>query len=179
VKRRAEIRDFYHPWYAPTKEEIMSGSLRLSPKHGVNPSLLACFACSEDTGVALLGRIRKPIPTPGRPVIHHDDDDFDAKAPRRIRDHTLCARCKEVLASGAVILIEVCGQPPRPAYEGGAGDTLTPDIAESGRTGRMWAIKGDAFARIFTGPRPDKGIVFIDPEAATMIFGAPGEKTGG
>jgi hypothetical protein len=154
----------------------MSG-IRLSPKHGVNPSLLVCFACGDDSGgIALLGRIRKPTATPGRPTIHRDDDDFDAQAPRYMRDTGLCPRCTEAVASGGVILIEVREQPKRPAYEGGAGETLDPKEAEQIRTGRMWAIKGEAFARIFNEAPPAKRLVFIGSDAAALIFGKPGEK---
>lgn len=36
----------------------MSKSIRLSPQHGVNPSVMTCFYCGEAKGVALLGHIK-------------------------------------------------------------------------------------------------------------------------
>jgi hypothetical protein len=36
----------------------MKDSIRLSEKHGVNPSLMLCFYCGEASGVALLGRLK-------------------------------------------------------------------------------------------------------------------------
>jgi hypothetical protein len=150
----------------------MSGSIRLSPKHGVNPSILVCYACSEDSGgIVLLGRIRKPLPTPGRPVIHTTDTDYDAEAPRRMRDNGLCPRCTAAIDAGGVILIEMRDD------RGGGTHELTEAEYEQMRTGRMWAIKGDAFDRIFNSARPPKGVMFIGTDAAAKVFGKPGEET--
>lgn len=69
----------------------MSGSIRLSEKHGVNPMLLKCAICGNDAGLALLGRL------PG-----------DAEAPREGSDgRTLCNDCEGVLKQGGGMLIEV------------------------------------------------------------------------
>ena len=32
-----------------------SNKITLSPKHGVNPTILHCFICGKETGWALLG----------------------------------------------------------------------------------------------------------------------------
>lgn len=53
-------------------------SVRLSPKHGLNPSLVVCPICGEPTSIALLGRLKK-----------------DAEAPRSIKDVHLCDKCKQ------------------------------------------------------------------------------------
>ena len=65
-------------------------SIRISPKHGVNPSLMVCPICGKETGVALLGRIKG-----------------DAEAPRRIADRTPCPECKKALDNGAHFILEV------------------------------------------------------------------------
>lgn len=151
----------------------MSGSIRLSPKHGVNPALMVCFACGEDSGVALLG-LMKPKPTGRRGVYGDPITEADPEAPRRIRDDGLCSRCQGIVDKGGVLLIETYPQPPsRPAYEGGAGrqDTIKPEDAEALRTGRMWGITGEAFARIFHDVAPHRGVVFIGSDAAALIFG--------
>ena len=70
----------------------MSGSIRLSKKHGVNPSVLVCFACGEDTGVGLLGALKN-----------------DAEAPHRMYDRELCKRCRDAVNVGGVVLIEKRG----------------------------------------------------------------------
>lgn len=65
-------------------------SIRLSEKHGVNPSLDLCFLCNEPKGVALLGRL------PG-----------DAEAPRQaVFDEEPCDKCLEWMKQG-IILISV------------------------------------------------------------------------
>ncbi len=56
------------------------GSIRLSEKHGVNPTLGVCFICGGDTGeIGLLGRLPN-----------------DAEAPRKaVLLLEPCAKCKE------------------------------------------------------------------------------------
>lgn len=66
-------------------------SIRFSPKHGVNPSLLLCPICSKETnGIALLGRLKG-----------------DIEAPRYIFDKVPCKECQEKLDKGYRFLIEV------------------------------------------------------------------------
>jgi len=66
-------------------------NIRLSKKHGVNPSLMYCYICGEEFGVALVGRL------PG-----------DEEAPRRMTNtNTLCERCRKVIDNGAIFIIEV------------------------------------------------------------------------
>jgi len=66
----------------------------ISPKHGLNPSMVTCFWCGKTMGVALVGRIRK-------------DGDNDAEAPREACfDLNPCEDCKKKFATG-VLAIEV------------------------------------------------------------------------
>lgn len=69
----------------------MSKGLTLSPKHGLNPCLLQCNICGDDTGeIALLGKLKE-----------------DAEAPRRACiSLEPCKKCKEYMQLG-VILISV------------------------------------------------------------------------
>lgn len=54
-------------------------SIRISEKHGVNPSMMTCFYCGEVTGIALMGKL------PG-----------DAEAPRQCCCSVEpCDKCKE------------------------------------------------------------------------------------
>lgn len=65
------------------------GSITVSKKHGVNPSVLACYICGEDSGgLAMLGRL------PG-----------DAEAPRRmtLRDER-CPSCTEKLKTKVALI---------------------------------------------------------------------------
>lgn len=63
-------------------------SIKLSPKHGVNPSVLHCFICGKEIGLALLGKLKN-----------------DAEAPHDISNPSeLCDDCKKALEEGKFIL---------------------------------------------------------------------------
>lgn len=62
--------------------------INLSPKYGVNPSVLHCFICGKETGLALLGKLKD-----------------DAEAPHDISNpNELCDDCKKALKKGKFIL---------------------------------------------------------------------------
>ena len=63
----------------------MKGSIRISEKHGVNPSLGVCFWCGQENGeICLLGRLPK-----------------DAAAPRHmVVSYEPCEKCKAWMAQG-------------------------------------------------------------------------------
>ena len=68
----------------------MSKGIKLSKKHGLNPSLDICFWCGEPKGLALCGRIKG-----------------DAEAPRSmVTSLEPCDKCKDKFKLG-VHLIEV------------------------------------------------------------------------
>lgn len=97
----------------------MGKGIRLSRKHGVNPSVMLCFFCNEPAGVALLGR---------RPD--------DTEAPRQaVFDKTPCEKCKAYMEQG-VILISVDEQKS-------AGDLENPY-----RTGGWVVVKDELVRRI-------------------------------
>lgn len=62
-------------------------SIRLSPKHGINPSIMCCPICGTDTGVGLLGHLP------------HDDE-----APRYIPDNAPCEQCQSVMDKGVLFV---------------------------------------------------------------------------
>lgn len=53
-------------------------NIKLSPKHGVNPSLILCAICGKSTGLALQGLLKN-----------------DAEAPRQVIDREPCDDCKK------------------------------------------------------------------------------------
>jgi len=67
----------------------MSKSIKVSPKHGLNPSIAVCECCGEEIGIAILGKLKG-----------------DAEAPRYIAQG-LCDNCKKVIDVGGVLLLEV------------------------------------------------------------------------
>jgi hypothetical protein len=94
-------------------------SITLSPKHGVNPSILHCMCCGKEYGIAMLGKLKD-----------------DAEAPRECMTGELCDRCKELIEKqkGAFIL-EVT-------------DDAKEDEKNPYRTGRLVGISKEAKERM-------------------------------
>jgi len=66
----------------------MNNGIRVSEKHGVNPSMMVCFYCQETYAIALLGKL------PG-----------DAEAPRQaVYDRTPCPKCQEWMTKGVIMI---------------------------------------------------------------------------
>ena len=66
-------------------------SIKLSPKHGVNPSILHCFICGKETGLSLLGKLKD-----------------DKEAPKDVTNpHELCDDCKKQINAGNKFILEV------------------------------------------------------------------------
>lgn len=78
----------------------MSNSIKLSPKHGVNPTIPVCFFCGKEKNeIALLGQIGD----------RRKGEDFEA--PKNVvLDYEPCEECKKKFAEG-VLLIEVTNSP--------------------------------------------------------------------
>ena len=64
-------------------------SITLSPKHGVNPSILHCQCCGKEYGIGLAGRLKD-----------------DAEAPRDVM-YGFCDDCQAVIDQGGVMIVEV------------------------------------------------------------------------
>lgn len=67
----------------------MSDSIRLSKKHGVNPSITHCKCCGKDIGIAMFGYLKG-----------------DAEAPRDVY-MGLCDDCQKVVDANGLMIIEV------------------------------------------------------------------------
>lgn len=62
--------------------------VKISEKHGLNPSLMLCYYCQEPSGVAVMGRLKG-----------------DAEAPRQATfDMEPCAKCKEFMKMGVICI---------------------------------------------------------------------------
>lgn len=100
---------------------MSGGSIRLSKKHGLNPSVLKCWICGGDAGLALLGQVARREDGPGSRIIEHH-----AEAPREMtRKGDTCSTCEGVMKSGGIMLVEV--------RDGEGGD-------DPYRTGRVWGL---------------------------------------
>jgi len=66
----------------------MSKGIKISEKHGVNPSLEQCFFCGEPKGIILFGRLKE-----------------DAEAPREVcLNHEPCDKCKGYMEQGVMLV---------------------------------------------------------------------------
>lgn len=74
----------------------MSNSIKISPKHGINPTIPICFFCGEEKNeIALLGRINR------------NDD----KAPMTcLLNYEPCEKCQKLMDKG-ITIIEAKGEP--------------------------------------------------------------------
>lgn len=52
----------------------MSKGIRVSEKHGVNPSITICSICGKETGIALLGKLKGDKEAPMRMLSDPCDD---------------------------------------------------------------------------------------------------------
>ena len=67
----------------------MKGDIRLSRRHGVNPSIGVCFYCGEDNGeVVLPGLLPNDAEAPKRAVWHREP----------------CEKCKGWMAQGVILI---------------------------------------------------------------------------
>jgi hypothetical protein len=92
----------------------MSGSIRVSRKHGVNPSVERCFYCGEATGVVLFGQLAG-----------------DREAPRDVvLDRVPCAACKAWMAQGVICISVRDGESGENPYRTGGWVVLTADAVQ-------------------------------------------------
>lgn len=70
----------------------MSKNIRLSKKHGVNPSITICPICNKEIGVALLGKLKG-----------------DEEAPRKIIGD-LCDDCISKLGNDKIYILAINNQ---------------------------------------------------------------------
>lgn len=124
-----------------------NGSIELSPKYGVNPTIPVCFWCGKEKNeIALMGRVRKresrntAYGTRSTRVV-----DNDVEMPMRmVLDYEPCDCCKEQFSKG-VQLIECTNRPvdERPALsKDDIGNSVYP-------TGRTLVLKPEAAQRMF------------------------------
>ena len=122
----------------------MTHSVKLSKKHGLNPTVTVCFFCREPKNeIALLGASYK-----------------DKAPPHMVCNYEPCEQCHAKMQQG-VTLVEVKEhhgntKPARPPIQ----NNLIP-------TGSWWVITKDAADKIFNQPVSSK--VFISIECANKL----------
>lgn len=127
----------------------------LSPKHGVNPSMILCFWCGESKAVALCGRLPN-----------------DAEAPRQmVTDYDPCDKCQKLWENGIVLI--GADTTPCHARQPKIGDT--PNGEPLYPCGRLVIVPDETELRkIFSDDACDeimkKKKAFIHPEALMRII---------
>lgn len=139
-----------------------NGSIELSPKYGVNPTISVCFWCGKEKNeLALMGRVRKRDPHTGRAV-----KGSDVEMPMRmVLDYEPCDCCREQFNQG-VHLVEVTPRvdDERPAFTKDDKDTpLYP-------TGRFVVMKTEAVQRIFNMNLEAGKKLCLDKETFTQLM---------
>ena len=127
----------------------MSKNIRLSPEHGLNPTMGICMWCGEPTNeIGLVGKLPK-----------------DAAAPKySVLSYEPCDKCKELWSKG-VALIEVTpnqidGRPPFTKNK--LGEEVYP-------TGQYLVVTTEGFKYFFDAVVEPGYIVAIDEETYTSL----------
>lgn len=110
----------------------MSDSIKLSPEHGLNPTIPICFWCGKEKNeIALMGKINK------------NDD----AAPRRIiMDYEPCEHCKDIFSKG----IHVIGVTEEPMVQGMFPIVIKDENTKLYPTGAMFVGTTDWVQRFLT-----------------------------
>lgn len=129
----------------------MGKSIKLSPKHGVNPTIPVCFWCGKEKNeIALLGRI---------------GGKEDVEAPKNmVLDFEPCDDCASKMALGITCM--ECTEKPNGNCNVPFDDKIYP-------TGSFVVIKREAAERIFgKHVNLDKhSKLFLDPVVYNHLFG--------
>lgn len=130
-------------------------NIRISERHGVNPSVGICFFCGEGKEVILFGRMRE-----------------DAEAPREVcLDKEPCQKCADFMKQGIILIgcdeAKSAADPHNPYRDGNwavvtedyVRRAFTPEMAEVAMNKRacfvgsdVWKLMGLPTQRVTAGP---------------------------
>lgn len=125
-------------------------SVRISEKHGVNPTMCQCFFCGEVKHIALMGRLKGDVEAPMSCVM----------------DYEPCEECQKKMSQG-VTLIEVSEVQPsdgRPPLKAMGNKEVYP-------LGGYAVIKAEAFSRMTNQEWSNGQKCFVDSEVLQKIVG--------
>jgi hypothetical protein len=122
----------------------MSGSIRVHPKYGLNPTLPQCIICGEDTGEIIIGASFK------------DKNGKPCAAPMKCGVVSLepCPKCREKYLTDGVLLVEV--------------------EEDRKYRRPLAVITVEAFNRLFNAPIPPKHIAVVETGLLEKIGVVPG-----
>ncbi len=129
-------------------------SIRLDPKHGVNPSVQVCFFCGEDAGVVLFGALHRET----RRAFQEQGFSEDGEAPRSVViPGGACTKCEELLQE-RVLFVEVESE------------------EKTTRTGRCAWVRRTVVEDMITEPMAstilEGGMCYLDVNTWSQLFGA-------
>src|SRR3990172_5816556 len=120
---------------------MKGGSIRLHPKHGLNPTMPLCIVCGEMTGeIALLGSA------------------YTEEAPRSmVLGIEPCTPCRKKYLGEGVLLVEAENDWNKPTkFKDGR------EVPNRKPTGRIMVIKQEAFKGIFNQAVPPRQIALCE-----------------
>ena len=118
----------------------MSKSIKISPKHGLNPSMGMCFWCHQPTGEILI---------PGK------IDKEDSEAPKyMVTSYEPCDACREKMEQGVTFMGVVDKQPEdkRPAIATNQTNPETGELCDLYPTGSIVTLREEAVDKIISDP---------------------------
>ena len=126
-------------------------NIKMSPNHGVNPSMAKCFFCGESKGLVLLGKLPN-----------------DAKAPREcIVDYQPCEECTEHWKKGTPIIKCTAA----PVYD------RPPIVDGVWPTGAWCVISNESAEKIFKDKERIGKPILLEDKVYDELFGdAPAKK---
>lgn len=130
----------------------MAKDIKLSPKHGVNPTIPICAWCGQQKSeIAMLGKF----------------DREDSEAPRScILDYVPCDKCAEQWSAGVAILEATTARPTpyRPPMKQDKGVDIYPTM-------RMVVINSESASHIFGSEMSAGQRILLEDTAFEQIFG--------
>ena len=125
-------------------------SIRVSEKHGVNPTMCQCFFCGEVKHIALMGRLKGDVEAPMSCVM----------------DYEPCDKCAEQMSQGVTLIAVSDVQPKdnRPALTAQGGIKVYP-------LGGYAVVKPEAFSRMTNQQWSAGQKCFVDEEVLKRIVG--------
>lgn len=135
---------------------MANNNIKLSPKHGLNPTIPVCAWCGEPKNeIALMG------------MIGDRRKGEDLEAPKNcILDYEPCDHCKEQWSQGVAILEATTKRPTpyRPPMQKDKGVDIYPTM-------RMVVIRAESASQIFGQEMSAGQRLLLEDEAFENIFG--------
>lgn len=135
----------------------MANNIKLSPKHGLNPTIPVCAWCGKPKNeIALMGHIKT------------NKRGEDPEAPKNcVLDYEPCEHCEEQWSQGVAILEATTERPTPyrpPIMKQENGVDIYPTM-------RMVVIKAESASRIFGQEMSAGQTVLLEDKAFEQIFG--------